>query len=78
VDLQRLATKQHGYIRSLLASDGELVHHLKLDILGDAFLPETCPVYAGGLAFEDLHIVGTDYLTVDVGQHPGQLRIRML
>ena len=78
MDLQCLATEQHGDIRGLLAGDGELVHHLQLDIFGDTFLPQACAVYAGGLAFEDLHIVGTDHLAVDVGQHPGQLRIGML
>ncbi|MCY1362373.1 hypothetical protein D9M69_490880 [compost metagenome] len=78
MDLQRLTAKQYRHIRGLFAGDGELVHHLQLNILGHAFLPEACPVYAGGLAFEDLHILGTDHLAVDVGEHPGQLRIRML
>ena len=78
MDLQRLTAEQHGHISSLLAGDGELVHHLQLHILRHALFPEACPVYAGCLTFEDLHIVGPDHLAVDVGQHPGQLRIRML
>jgi hypothetical protein len=73
MDLQMLATEQHRHISRLLAGDGELVHDLQLHILGHALFPEACPVYAGSLAFEDLHIVGADHLAVDVGQHPGQL-----
>ena len=77
MDLQVLTTEQYRHIRRLLAGDGELVHDLQLHILGHAFFPEACSIYAGSLAFEDLYIVCTDNLAVDVGQHPGQLRIRM-
>src|SRR5690606_23757938 len=78
VDLQRLTTQQYCYICRLLAGDGELVHHLQLHIFRHALFPEACPVYAGCLAFEDLHIVSPDHLAVDIGEHPGQFRIRML
>ena len=78
MDLQVLATEQYRHICSLLAGYGELVHDLQLYILGHTLLPEACPVYAGSLAFKDLYIVGADDLAVDVGQHPGQFRIRML
>ena len=78
VDLQCLTTQQYRYIRRLLAGDGELVHHLQLHILRHALFPEACPVYAGCLAFEDLHVVSPDHLAVDVGQHPRLLRIRVL
>ncbi|MCY1312738.1 hypothetical protein D9M70_631860 [compost metagenome] len=78
MNLKRLSTQQHRDIRRLLASDGELVHHLQLHILGHAFFPEACAVDAGGLALEDLHVISADDLAVDVGEHPGQLRIRVL
>ena len=39
---------------------------------------QRCPVYIGGFASEDLHVVRGDPLAVDVGEHPGQLGIRML
>lgn len=78
VDLQHLAAQQYRHICRLLASDRELMHYLQLHILGHAFFPEACAVYAGCLAFKDLHIVSADHLPVDVGQHPRQLRIRVL
>ncbi|MNC45654.1 hypothetical protein D3C75_946330 [compost metagenome] len=78
MDLQVLTAQQYRHIRGLLASDGELVHHLKLHILRDAVLPKACPIYAGGFAFEDLHVICANYLAVDVGQHPGQIGTWML
>ncbi|MDT4868079.1 hypothetical protein FQZ97_1030230 [compost metagenome] len=78
MDLQRLAAEQHGDIRGLFAGDGELVHHLQRHILRHAFFPQACPIYARGLAFEDLHVISPNHLAVDIGQHPGQLGIGML
>jgi len=71
-------TEHNRHIRCLLAGDCELVHHLQLHILGYAVLPEACPVYAGCLALENLHIVGPDHLAIDVGKHPRQIRVGML
>ena len=78
MDLQVLATEQHGYVSRLLAGDRQLVHHLQLHVHRHTFLPETGAIDAGGLAFEDLYVAGADHLTVDVGQHPVQLGIRVL
>ncbi|MNG15184.1 hypothetical protein D3C84_989950 [compost metagenome] len=73
-----LATEQYRYIRRLLASHGQLVHDLQLHILGHTLFPEASAVDASGLTFQNLYIVCTDDLAVDVGQHPGQFGIRML
>ncbi|MNP77102.1 hypothetical protein D3C76_1744550 [compost metagenome] len=71
MDFQVLTTEQYRHISGLLAGDGELVHDLQLHILGHALFPEACAVYAGGFAFEDLHLWRADNLAVDIGQHPG-------
>ncbi|MNL01694.1 hypothetical protein D3C87_1221720 [compost metagenome] len=67
MDFQVLTTEQYRHISGLLTGDGELVHDLQLHIFGHTFLPEACAVYAGGLAFEDLHLWRADHLTVYVG-----------
>jgi transposase len=53
MDIQRLTTQQYRHIGSLLTGNSELMHHLQLHILGHAFFPEACAIYAGCLAFKE-------------------------
>ena len=78
VDLQVLATDQHGDIRCQFAGDGQLVHDLQLHILRHALFPEARAVYAACFALKESYVICTDHLTVNVGQHPRQVWIWVL
>ena len=75
VDLQFLAADQDCDIGSLLAGDRQLVHDLQLDVLRHAVLPELRAIDTSRLAFENLHIRCSNDFTINVGQHPRNLRM---
>ena len=54
------------------------LYHLQLNVFRHPFFPESAAVDPGGFAFEDLNVRCSDDFSVDIGQHPVQLRIGML
>ena len=51
------------------------MHHLQFDVLRHTVAPQSCTVDACRFAFQDLDIRCTGDLTVDVGPHPGVIRV---
>lgn len=74
-DLQLLATQQYRHIRSLFTRHSQLVLHLQLHILRNPIAPQPDPLNASGFALQQLDIRSPHHFPVDVGQHPGMLRV---
>ncbi|MPN29263.1 hypothetical protein SDC9_176715 [bioreactor metagenome] len=78
MNLQVLTTEQDSNIGGSLAGHDQLMLNLQLNVLRHPFFPESAAVDASGFAFEDLNVRCANDFSVDICQHPVQLRIGML